>query len=169
MRLFKKHGSHGFTLIELLIVISIIAILATIASGNYLNSAKKGRDGGRKSDLKQVKTALQIYYTDHQVFPDEAASNTDIAGCGTGIPAGSPPTAACGGPGSPFVGNGVTYMRALPDEFNYFYDNANDDFVLYTPLEIIDDPSIASSQARCNGNVAFNLLCAGDNFCLCAD
>lgn len=52
----------AFTLIELLITISIIAILAAIASISYAGTQARGRDAQRKSDLNQIKINLTTYY-----------------------------------------------------------------------------------------------------------
>jgi len=57
---FKK----GFTLIELLIVISIIGILASLTLASYGSAQAKARDGVRKSDLAQMKRALELYKAD---------------------------------------------------------------------------------------------------------
>ena len=52
----------GFTLIELLVVIAIIALLSTL-SVVALNSARvKARDARRVSDIKQIRTALDMYF-----------------------------------------------------------------------------------------------------------
>lgn len=67
-----KKIARGFTLIELLVVISIIGILATLVSAN-LNAARgRARDAQRKSDLKNISTALRLYYNDNSSFPPEA-------------------------------------------------------------------------------------------------
>lgn len=49
----------AFTLIELLVVIAIASILSAIGFLGYQSSQKKARDGQRKSDLAQVKKALE--------------------------------------------------------------------------------------------------------------
>ena len=59
----------GFTIIELLVVIAIIGLLSTLAVV-ALNSARlKARDAKRLADLKQVQTALELYYTDKNAYP----------------------------------------------------------------------------------------------------
>lgn len=57
----KPHS--GFTLLELLVVISIIAILITMGVSSFATAQKKGRDTKRKSDIKEVQTALEQYYS----------------------------------------------------------------------------------------------------------
>jgi len=62
----KSAAKHGFTLIELLIVISIIGILAAITAASYNSAQQKARDGVRKSDLTQIKKALELAKSDCQ-------------------------------------------------------------------------------------------------------
>jgi prepilin-type N-terminal cleavage/methylation domain-containing protein len=60
----------GFTLIELLVVIAIIGILATIITAALGSARAKGRDASRIADIKVIQTALQLYYTDNNSFPE---------------------------------------------------------------------------------------------------
>ena len=63
----------GFTLIELLVVIAIIALLSTL-SVVALNSARvKSRDARRLSDIKQIRTALEMYFDNNQLYPSGSA------------------------------------------------------------------------------------------------
>lgn len=57
---------RGFTLIELLIVITILGILAALTLASYGNTQAKARDGVRKSDLAQIKRALELAKSDCQ-------------------------------------------------------------------------------------------------------
>jgi type II secretion system protein G len=67
--------SKGFTLIELLVVIAIIGLLASIVLVS-LNSARgKARDTKRKADLRQVQTALEMYYSDNNYYPSIGSDN----------------------------------------------------------------------------------------------
>lgn len=59
----------GFTLIELLVVIVIIGILATLATVTLSSARAKARDARRVSDVKQVQTALELYYNDAGGYP----------------------------------------------------------------------------------------------------
>jgi general secretion pathway protein G len=59
----------GFTLVELTVVIAIIGILATLGLTNYQASMQRARDGKRKADLEQIRSALEMYRTDNQTYP----------------------------------------------------------------------------------------------------
>lgn len=63
---------RGFTLIELLVVISIIGLLSTLAVVSFGNARKKSRDSKRVSDMKQIQTALELYFGDVESYPSGA-------------------------------------------------------------------------------------------------
>ena len=62
----KPRRFSGFTLIELLIVITIIGILATLILASFGAAQAKARDARRKSDLAQLKRAMEIAKSDCQ-------------------------------------------------------------------------------------------------------
>lgn len=63
MNIEQRTIKVGFTLIELLIVISIITILITIGVTSFSTSQKKARDSRRKTDLRDVQSAMEQYYS----------------------------------------------------------------------------------------------------------
>lgn len=67
----------GFTLIELLVVIAIIGLLSTLSVVALNNARMKSRDAKRISDIKQIQTALELYFNDVNNYP--AALGTSIA------------------------------------------------------------------------------------------
>ena len=69
-------NKKGFTLIELLVVIAIIGLLSTLAVVALGSARAKARDAKRLSDLKQVQTALELYYTDNNAYPTAAVAVT---------------------------------------------------------------------------------------------
>lgn len=133
--------AQGFTLIELLVVISVIGILAAVLLVNFVGVRGRAGDAAKKSNARQLKTALRLYYNDYQVYP--GVSGTLIAGCGG---AG---TAACsvGESFSAGTANSI-YMNQIPVGTYYYSDGVG--FLVMTKLENGADAEIAASQARCD-------------------
>ncbi len=59
----------GFTLIELLVVISIISLLSAIGAASLNSARTKARDTRRLSDMRQIATALELYYDKNNTVP----------------------------------------------------------------------------------------------------
>lgn len=70
--MLAKHSKNrfGFTLVELLIVIAIIGILSTAAVVNLGNAKAKARDAKRLSDISQLQKAIELYYAEHEAYPN---------------------------------------------------------------------------------------------------
>ncbi|MEX2052427.1 MAG: prepilin-type N-terminal cleavage/methylation domain-containing protein [Candidatus Paceibacterota bacterium] len=65
----SRDTKRGFTLIELLVVVAIIGILSSVVLAS-LNSARvKARDVKRKAELRQITTALELYYDSYGLYP----------------------------------------------------------------------------------------------------
>ena len=58
---------------ELLISISIIAILVAIGIVSYSTINKQSRDTKRKSDMEQIRSALEMYRADTGYYPPAGA------------------------------------------------------------------------------------------------
>lgn len=69
-----KNNKKGFTIIELLIVIAIIGLLATISVVALNGTRLKGRDAARIGNIKQIQTALELYYNDQNSYPVSATA-----------------------------------------------------------------------------------------------
>lgn len=64
----------GFTLIELLVVVAIIGLLSTLSIVALNTARAKARDARRVSDVKQIQTALELYYNDKGDYPASTAT-----------------------------------------------------------------------------------------------
>ncbi len=60
---------RGFTLIELLVVVAIIGMLSTIVMVSLNTARKKARDSEVRTELAQIRTAIQLYYTQYGSMP----------------------------------------------------------------------------------------------------
>lgn len=64
-----KKNIKGFTLVELLVVIAIIGLISALAGVAYNTARQKSRDSKRLSDIKQIQTALELYYDSNSSYP----------------------------------------------------------------------------------------------------
>ncbi len=65
MQKLRSGNENGFTLIELMIVIAIVGILAAIAIPNFIEYRKRGCNSQANSDIKNLYTSCQAYFTDY--------------------------------------------------------------------------------------------------------
>lgn len=71
--------NRGFTLIELLVVISIIGILSGIILVGLSIARDRARDARVKEELINLRTAMELYYSEHKTYQD---SNDGTTACG---------------------------------------------------------------------------------------
>jgi prepilin-type N-terminal cleavage/methylation domain-containing protein len=121
--------STGFTLVELLVVIAIIGLLAAVIAVSLVGARAKSRDAKRLTDMRQISTAMGLYYNDYAGYPAAASGSpsglapdyvstlpTDPAPAGTGCSAGYTYTPTGTGYTSPLGGTvypGFTYTFCL--------------------------------------------------------
>lgn len=60
---------RGFTLLEMMVVVAIIAILAGILIPNFTRARAQAQTAACIGNMKIIATALELYYTDKQVYP----------------------------------------------------------------------------------------------------
>jgi general secretion pathway protein G len=61
---------QGFTLVELLVVLSIIALLLTIATPRYFSSLDRAKEAALKEDLEILRESIDKFYGDRNSFPN---------------------------------------------------------------------------------------------------
>jgi len=67
-----SRSNKGFSLIELLVVLGIMAVLTGLIAFNFNAARSRSRDLQRKNDLKELRTALELYKNDNQQYPNVA-------------------------------------------------------------------------------------------------
>jgi len=65
----RDRGERGFTLIELLVVASILIVLAGIGLVQYKNAVTRSRESVLKTDLFNLRDAIDQYYADKAQYP----------------------------------------------------------------------------------------------------
>jgi type IV pilus assembly protein PilA len=76
----------GFTLIALLVVVVIIGILAAIAIPVFLNQRNAARNASVESDIRNMATVMETYYTQEDGYP---ATSAELTGAGGQVSSGN--------------------------------------------------------------------------------
>ncbi len=109
-----KIKNCGFTLIELLVTMTIVAVLLGISLVSYQGARKSARDGKRKADLEQIRSALEMCRADTGSYP---GSIYESISCG-----------------------GKTYLSPTPEDpsnnSNYYYSGSDNAYTLCAYLEV---------------------------------
>ena len=63
-------SAGGFTLIELMVVLSIVALLLTLAVPRYFGSIDKSKEAVLRENLNQMRDAISRYYADKGKYPE---------------------------------------------------------------------------------------------------
>ncbi|MFC1638916.1 carboxypeptidase regulatory-like domain-containing protein, partial [Patescibacteria group bacterium] len=99
---------RAFTLIELLVVVAVIGALSSLAAVSYQAVRRGARDTVRVSDMRQMQTALELYFETHQRYPFDGEPG-DI-----GLPLGLPLTVNFSDAGFAPDLQGTEYMVGVP-------------------------------------------------------
>lgn len=71
----------GFTLIELLVVVAIIGLLTSVIAVGFGNARLRARDAKRLSDMKQVRTGMDLHLNQGSGYPNPATWATGFLTC----------------------------------------------------------------------------------------
>ena len=108
-----KKQKQGFTLIELLVVIAIIGLLSTLSILALNQARARARDAKRIADVRQMQTALEMYYNEFGDYPDDG----DIVVGGSIGTSTNVYLAAIPAPPKPF--DGAECATLAPDAYTY--------------------------------------------------
>lgn len=152
---------RGFTLLELLVTITIIGTLSSIMLIAGRGSLVKSRDTQRKSDVKNIGDALELFYADYGVYPPGSNGNIEACPYNSATSTG----ATCEWGVSEFSDDrGTVYFSRLPSDpdasqrYTYFTPAARNYYILYADFENEDDQDISTlgcSNNACDGHDYF--------------
>jgi general secretion pathway protein G len=100
----QNQSQKGFTLIELMVVISVIALLASMALIALQSARQKSRDAKRLGDMAQMNTGLALYFASNKGYPSSVA----------GVPQGLAPDFASTLPTAPQPPDGLCATTPYP-------------------------------------------------------
>lgn len=147
--------NKGFTLVELLVVMAILGVLVTLIAGGFRTAQMRGRDSKRKSDLKEIANSLEIFYSDHDRYPEGnngiiQACSYDSTGSSGDCPWGS----------GEFTDDETVYFRILPA------DPVSSQHYIYRSEGFLDVPAYQGYQLFARLENPEDQNCLGGN---CAD
>lgn len=140
----RDQRAGGFTLIELVVVIAIIATLTALATFNFNQARTRARDVQRKSELKQIQNALELYKNDRipQTYPTTASGLTELV---TGNYMAKLPV-------DPKVKAGATWD-------NYTYNRVDNlHYTLTACIENTSDPDATVTSCQAGAGVVYQLV-----------
>jgi len=138
LTIYKK----GFTLIELLVAISIIGVLSSFLLANFVGVRQRARDGVRKSDLRQIQSALELYRSDKGIYP-----TSPLPTCGFPLQDTSTPV--------------VVYMQKIPCDpstaasYTYSIGSGNTAYSIFACLENGNDAQLDMPKTNCPSSTAW--------------
>ena len=128
---------------ELMVVMVLLGILITVGLASYRSVQMKSRDSKRKSDMRQISSALELYFNDKSRYPADDGAGI-IKGCGTSD------SQNCAWEDTMKDSNGTIYMIKLPGDPSsgrqYYYDSYGGQgkgYQLYARLENSEDVDLS--------------------------
>lgn len=131
-----KKQSAGFTLIELLVVMMMVSVLSAISFVSFQGAQKASRDGRRKADIEQIRSALEMYRNDCKQYPAAVTFGGSLTGA----------EAVC---------LGTTFMAGVPNDpqasaYAYIYKRSSPS--AYVLCSFLETNSSTAYDATCGGN-----------------
>lgn len=138
----------AFSLVEILVVVTIISILASIAAVSYSRFVKQSRDSRRKTDIEQIRAAVELYRNFKGAYP------TPIPGPGT---TGVGMSFGAGNIADEDTDPDTIYMSKIPTDpmansssaYYYYYDSTSPTFQDYTLCAFMEGVPVVSSGPSC--------------------
>ena len=114
----------AFTLIELLVVIAIIGLLASVLMVSIGNARLKSREVKRLADIRQIRSALEMYVNDNGNYPGAVTtyywiSDNNYPGSGTW-----PPCSSTTGGLKPYIANVCNTFDPSGYQYAYSIDSS---------------------------------------------
>lgn len=139
-------SKNSFTLIELLVVIAIIGTLSALLLPNFMGVRQRARDSTRKSDVKNLQKAFELYKLD-QATPAYPIASPVVANCWASTGSSS------------ICPTGTTiYMNKVPADPQsavptpYFYSRSSQlEYSLCACLENTADSDAQACTSYCSG------------------
>jgi prepilin-type N-terminal cleavage/methylation domain-containing protein len=133
----KSNNKKGFTLIELLVVVAIIGLLASVVLGAVNSGRTKARDAQRKSDIRQIVIALELYYDTYGVYPTASGATA---------------------PGASWANSADSSWETLATALNPFLPSLAKDPLQTTDPSIWAHTGFTYSYLRCSVNNSYMLV-----------
>ena len=100
----RTRRESGWTLVELLVVLSLVAVLASMAMSSYSTAVIRSREAVLKEDLFRMRDAIDQYFADRNEYP-EGLESLVTAGYLRTIP------------NDPFTGSDASW-QSIPAEYD---------------------------------------------------
>ncbi len=129
--------NKSFTLVEILVVTTIIVLMTATAAVSYSSFLKQSRDARRKSDIEQVRAAIEMYRSNNDTYPVGDWSSLGV------------------------LTSGTVYLQSLPVDprsptYSYYYSGSAADYTLGSYLET------GAGTGTCGGSCTVSCnYCAG--------
>lgn len=150
LKVDSRQLRKGFTLIELLVVIAIIGILASVLLVNFIGVRQRARDAQRKTQIKQIQSAFEVYRSDKGQYPclpggctENDADTIDKL------------TATLGSYLSDEVKDPL-YSSTCP---NYLVSSTGSQYTIYAKLENSNDADATADKKAPNANAGTTFQC----------